>query len=574
MKSPINPESRLSFHMSAANATLNRAACSRQREHGITLFWTWVTVVLLATADPHWASAAGPEVSSLFPAGGQRGTTVEVFAGGKFPNWPAQAWVDRPGLTISPASDKGKLSVAIAPDAAPGLYWIRLHDAEGAAPPQPFVVGTLPEFVETESNNAPHKAQATPSSTVVANGRLAVGGDVDHFAVSLAKGQTLVASLAGHETLGSPMDAVMHVVLPAGGQLAYNHDQRGLDPEIIFTAPADGNYLVRVFGFPSTPDSSIAFAGGDRYLYRVTLTTGGFVDYAWPLAVTRDRETRVELEGWNIPESLRVITIKPEGDSFEIADPQLAGVAVVAVEPHDTLVESEPNEPASPQAIALPVTMTGRIGRPGDVDAFSFDGKQGQPLVFQLESRALGYPLDAVLEATDGAGKSLARVDDVTSARDPFLTFSPPADGSFRVLVSDLNRQGSSRQVYRLRARPAKPSYEVTADTHAYIATPDKPAEITLSVDRQNGFAEEIGFTVTGLPDSIAAAQVTSTASGDSAKAVKLSLTTRGGPFSGPIRIHAEANGTSKLTRTATTAIPNHTARTALLWLTATAAKK
>ena len=522
----------------------------------------------------HAAHSAGPEVSSLLPAGGQRGTTVEVSAGGKFANWPAQAWVDRPGLTITAADDKGKLSVAIAPDAAPGLYWIRLFDAEGASAPQPFVVGTLAEMVEQESNNAPGNATATPSSTVVANGRLGGGGDVDHFAVSLEQGQTLVASLAGHETLGSPMDAVMHVASATGRQLAYNHDQRGLDPEIIFAAPADGTYLVRVFAFPSAPNSTIGFAGNDRYVYRLTLTTAGFVDYPWPLAVTRNRETRVELAGWNISESLQAVTIKPDGETFRISDPQLAGVATVAVEPHDTLVESEPNEPESPQTIALPTTITGRIERPGDVDAYSFEGKKGQPLVFQLESRELGYPLDAVIEVTDAAGKSLARVDDTGDTRDPLVAFSPPADGPFRVVVSDLNRQGSSRHVYRLRATKAAPSYKVSADTHAYTVSPDKPGEITLSVERQNGFAEEIAFTVTGLPEFVTAAPATSAAEGDSAKAVKLSLASSGGPFSGPIRIQGQATGASKLSRTATTAIPNHTARAADLWLTATAAKK
>ncbi|GAF96827.1 unnamed protein product, partial [marine sediment metagenome] len=226
------------------------------------------------------------------------------------------------------------------------------------------------------------------------------------------------------------------------------------------------------------------------------------------------------------------------------------------------------------QSIAMPTTITGRIEQAGDVDAFSFEGKKGHPLVLRLESRSLGYPLDAVLEVTDAEGKSLARVDDMGNSRDPLVAFSPPADGSFRMLVSDLNRQGSSRHVYRLRATPAEPSYEVTANNHAYTVSPDKPVEITLSIGRQHGFGEEIAFSVNGLPEFVTAAPATSAAKGESAATVKLSLKSSGGSFSGPIRIQGQATGPSKLSRTATAAIPNHTARLADLWLTAIAAKK
>jgi hypothetical protein len=329
-----------------------------------------------------------------------------------------------------------------------------------------------------------------------------------------------------------------------------------------------------VFAFPSAPNSTIGFAGGDQYVYRLTLTTGGFVDYPWPLAVTRGRDALVQLVGWNVPDALAAVSIKPEGEQFAIADAQLANVARLAVEGHETFVETEPNAADRPQAIALPATITGRIEAAGDADAFAFDAKQGESLVFQLESRGLGYPLDGVLQVTDATGKSLAQVDDVGNGRDPLVAFAPPADGAYRVVVKDLNRQGSSRHVYRLRAMRADPKFDVTADAAGYTVAADKPAEITLSIDRQHGFNEEIGFAVGGLPDFVTAAPVASAAEGDTAKTVKLALASTGGEFSGPIRIVATARGASKLERTATTAIPNHTARIADLWLTATGAKK
>lgn len=513
--------------------------------------------------------AAGPELRSLMPAGGQRGATIEVSAAGSFPKWPVQAWVDRPGLTVTPG-EKGKITVSIAPDAAAGEYWIRLADPDGSAVPRPFIVGTLAEVVEQEPNNRPAQAQSV-STAVVVNGRFGANGDVDAFAVELEQGQTLVASLSGHESLGSPMDSVLEIVSTRGGVLAFNHDQRGLDPRIEFTAPSTGRYLVRAFAFPSAPNSTIAFSGSDQYVYRLTLTTKTFVDYPWPLAVTRGRQTPLELFGWNIPPAGKSTTVLAAGASADVLDLEGQLAAPVAVENHATRCETEPNDSPDGELIELPVTVSGRIEKARDVDVFRFEARKGQSLTFQVESRALGFPLDAVLAITDAAGKQLVRVDDVAAARDCTLTFSPPADGSYRVLVSDLNQQGSMRHVYRLRAAATEPDFEITTDAHSYVLSPAKPVEITLAVARQNGFDEEIGFSVSGLPGSVTPAVVASAAQGDTAKSVKLKLTATAGAFSGPIRISAQATGTSKRLHAAGAPLPVVGRRTTDLWLSVVA---
>jgi hypothetical protein len=513
-------------------------------------------------------SAAAPDVRSLMPAGGQRGATVEVAASGNFPKWPVRAWVDRPGVAVVAGSETGKLSATIAADAPPGLYWLRLYDAYGAAAPQPFIVGTLDEVVEHEPNDSPQKAQALDSTSVVVNGRLGANRDVDVFARSLAKGQTLVASLEAHEKLGSPVDAALQVLSPRGGVLAFNHDEQGLDPQIVFDAPADGIYFVRLFGFPATPNTAIALAGGDQYVYRLTLTTGPFADYAWPLAVTRGRETRVELAGWNIPDALRSLSVKADDQRSDIFDPRLANVVALSVEPHNTIVETEPNGPAAPQSIELPVTVTGRIEGPNDVDVFAFNARGGESLTFELESRGLGFPLDGVLEISDMAGKSLARVDDANSSRDPLAAFSAPADGQYRITVSDLTRQGSSRHVYRLRATRTQADFELTVDAHAYALAAGKPTEIAVSIERRNGFAEEIDLNATGLPGFVTVNPARSAGQGETAKTVKLALSAKEGAFSGPIRIAGQATGASHLARAASAAIPGRAARTTDLWLT------
>ena len=74
--------------------------------------------------------------------------------------------------------------------------------------------------------------------------------------MTLKRGQTLVAALKGHR-LGSPMDAVLQVVSPAGFVLSQNDDGAGLDPRLVFEATEAGRYVVRGFAFPSEPNSTI-----------------------------------------------------------------------------------------------------------------------------------------------------------------------------------------------------------------------------------------------------------------------------------------------------------------------------
>src|SRR5262245_8655582 len=289
--------------------------------------------------------AAPPKLNDLFPAGGQRGQSLTITASGSFSAWPPLVWVDRPGVTVVADKDKGKLNVQVAAEAVPGVYWLRVIDGEGGSQLRPFIVGTLPEVAENETNDLPDKPQPVEPRVVI-NGKLAKSGDLDGFRVNLKAGQTLVASLGANTVLGSPMDAVLQVcelvqrkngsgpALPAEPfVMAENHDSVGLDPRLAFTAPADGSYLVRVFAFPAMPDSSIRFAGGDDYVYRLTLTTGGFIDHVLPLAQPRDAAP-VLLGGWNLagvaatvsrPVAVDEILVPPDGPLAWAWSPDAAG---------------------------------------------------------------------------------------------------------------------------------------------------------------------------------------------------------------------------------------------------------
>lgn len=525
----------------------------------------------LVAARP--AAAKPPTVSALFPPGARRGTTATVEAAGSFDHWPAQCRVDGDGLTVTAAEKKGTLTVVVAEDARPGVHWIRLYDQDGAASLRPFVVGTLPETTEQEPNDDPREPQKIAEPRVVVNGRLQKRGDVDGFAVELKAGAVLTADVQANRPLGSPMDGVLQVVSADGFVLAQNDDDGGrLDPRIVFEAPSDGTYVVRVFAFPATPDSSIAFAGGDSYIYRLTLTVGGFVDHAFPLAAPSGGPSEVAAVGPNVPkdgpESKLAVPAGDEPGRVVLANPAFSGTAEVRRVVGPTLVEAEPDAADQPQALADLATVSGRIDPAGDRDAFRIALKKDDERVFRVESRGFGLPLDAVLAVLDGDGKTLAEQDDAGSAADPELKFAAKADGEFVVVVRDLHGRGGPRYAYLLSVTKPAPDFALSLASDVFETTVGKEAKIAVAVERRDGFAGEIEIRALDLPEGVEAAAVVSKPGDDSAKTVNLEIKAAADAPAGSFRVVGRPKDGDGRDRVARAKLSGLDAETERPWLT------
>jgi hypothetical protein len=404
------------------------------------------------------------------------------------------------------------------------------------------VVGTLPEVAETEPNDAPDKPQAVEPRAVV-SGKLSKNGDADGFAVELKQGQTLVAAVQANAILGSPIDSVLQVCQlverrSTSGQLAgveafvaaQNHDAVGLDPQVVFTAPRDGRYLVRLFAFPSEPNSTIGFAGGDNFLYRLTLTTGGFLDHVLPLALPADA-TQAQTAGWNIPQTGFVLDAPaasaaagslepPDGALAWLFHPEMAGAWLLPRIARVCIVAGDSSDTKQPQEVKLPVTISGGLDADGDEDAFAFAGAKDQKLRVQVESKSLGFPLDAHVALLDHEGKMLAEQDDTgRDERDPLLNATLPADGQYRVVIRDLHDRGGPRMAYRLTIETPQPDFAVSLAADSFLLAADKPLEIPLNVVGREGFNDPLEVRVLGLPAGVTAEPLTVTptaASGES----------------------------------------------------------
>ena len=520
-----------------------------------------VSFLCLFAANPYSALAAPPTITSLFPAGGSRGTTVEFMAAGSVDPWPVK--VEGTAGIVTPGKERGKYTVAIGADTPPGVHWFRAHNDDGASPLRPFIVGTLPEIVEAEPNDDHMQAKAIDAPGVVVNGRLAKTGDVDCFAVALKQGQTLVASVDANTALKSPMDGVLQVVSPAGSVVEQNNDHRGLDPQLSFTAPAAGTYVVRLFAFPSVPDSSIRLAGGDAFIYRLTLTTTAFVDVPTPLAVGTAGGL-VSVRGWNIPNTASRVSV---GDGrpgwVDLFHPRFANVQRVrreAVPCHDATA-------AVPKLITPPFAVTGRLEKSNTPFEVAVAGKKGQALAVRAESRAFGLDVNPVVRVAGPDGKQLARAEPAKLHADTSLSFTPPADGEYKVAVADLYGAAGPRSVFLLRVAPPEPDYELTVPVDRFAVPPDKTTDVTVKVTRRNGFSKPIEIVAEGSAGR-AKFEPKAPAGKEDPNAIVLTLTGGNAKASGPLTLFGRVAGEPGLTRLVHAPNGDFDEPTPRLWLT------
>jgi hypothetical protein len=483
--------------------------------HRQTLIAT--AVLLLAAGFGH---ANPPVASYIFPAGGQRGKTVPVHVGGLFlyrtcgfeilgTGVSANSrlvrthtiWFEGPLLPL-PASQQAEDyprdmagTIRIAGAAAPGIRYWRVWTSQGATAAMRFMVGDLPEVVEKEMDGDPVPVQVSLPVTI--NGRLFPREDVDVWSFHARRGQSIHCEVHAAR-LGSPLDARLEIRDARGHTIAENDDYHGADPCVIFRAPADGDYQVRIH--------DIRFQGGQAFVYRLTLTADPHVDHFFPLGGRRGSKIKLEATGQDLPSSPIEISL-PATQAGEYRH----HLEAAGKRSNDILLElddlpeyleagSDRTKPAT-----LPAIFNGRIARPGDVDRWIWQGRKGDVFEFDLHAGRLGSPLDGVLTIHDRAGKQLARAEASSGQIDPFLSFSVPADGIYEVRVQGRFRsRGGPQFAYRLRVdRPARPDYRLRLPTDAVTVLRKGESKLKIAATRTGGFNDPITLAIAGLPPGV-----------------------------------------------------------------------
>lgn len=467
-----------------------------------------LVAVVLSVFAASAAQAEAPVASYIFPAGGQRGSTVKVRVGGLFLNKSClfdmeghgiQAiktlkriptiWFEGPVLH-QPDSQRQEDypkdmagEIKLAGDATLGLHSWRLATSQGATPSKLFQVGELPEVVEEEIAGEPIPVPVKPPVTI--NGRIFPRLDIDSWSFEAKKGQTTVCEVFALR-LGSPLEARLEILDNSGKRLA--ESDLGGDPRLAFTAPADGVYQVRIV--------DINFAGSQAHVYRLTLRNGPFIDNVFPLGGQRGKSTNVELSGHQLPAKTTSVSLPAKGDTFAL---QLPGSNAVTLEV-DYLPELL--EGKTPSPIEVPAICNGRIVQPGEIDVWPLAGKKGTPISLDLRAARLGSSLDGILTIADPAGKEVAKAE-AGANLDPSLTFNPPADGTYQVRVQDrFSSRGGASYGYRLRitAPVARPDFRLTFKTDALSLVRGTTQKMPVQLERRGNFQDAVTLSVDGVP--------------------------------------------------------------------------
>lgn len=519
-------------------------------------------IVCILTAS----AAAQLKVNALYPSGGQRGAKVDVALSGSFPIWPLSAeW--RGGQVKLECGDKGKVLFTVEADAAPGPRWVRFYDAKGASQWRCFVVGQLPEVVETEPNESPESDKLTKLPVVV-NGKLQKSGDVDVFAVELSEQHTLVASVEAKRRLGSAIDCVIQVCDSNGFVLAQNDDSRGVDPLVTFRPRRAGRHLIRVFGFPATPNSSIQFAGAADANYRLTLSQQAVVDYPIPLSASKKASVNVQWRGWNLPDAESHPT--PAADDIALLSKKSAAGSFAAPTTDANVIAAAAEASAkTPQVFELPAVISGEIESPRDEDTFQCEVKKGDRIRVAVEAFDLGFALDPLLVVKTAEGKVLKELDDQSrSQRDPTTTVTAPADGSLLIQVRDTHRFGGPRHAYRMSVTRESPDFRLVAASQTVAVDAGKEVELTINIERTAGWKEEIQCAVVGLPAGVTAELLKLDAKAKSGK-LKIKAAADAKPFSGSIRVEGKSGERQRTAEYRVDRIPFKS-----IWLSVVAAKQ
>ena len=483
----------------------------------VTTFILWV----FSTGD---ARADQPLVGYIFPAGGQRGTVVEARIGGcnlyDAPKlfWSGEGiaspatisrtetiWFEGPLIPQPPSQQREDypkdyaVALKIDDSASVGVRGWRLATSQGVTAPWGFIVGDFPEVVEQEVDG---ETPAVPVKLpVTINGRIFPREDVDTWSFTATAGQIVTCHVATSE-FGSPLDACISLFDDAGQKLAESIPTGDVTPILRCTIPASGEYRVRIH--------DVAYQGFQNHVYRLTVTTGPFLDSVYPVGGRRGSSTRLQLNGVNLNENEITWTVPTTGSEtvFRLPEPQTSfGSAKFELDDLDEFLELEGEGQASAgQIVAVPAVFNGRIRSAGEEDVWKFTASKAQELDFDVCAARCGSPLDPVIRLCDVDGKTIQEVDDSPGLQtDARLRWTAPQDGEYRLAIRDrLASRGDLRFAYRIRVTDTTSvHFALKLAVDSITIEQGQSANVKVTIDRSPGFKSPVELAFEDLPPGV-----------------------------------------------------------------------
>lgn len=476
-----------------------------------------------AKVPPIW-----PQIQGEFPRGARRGTSVEVTLKGRnLQDAKSVAFVSGKlkGTVVASSAYETRIRVEAAADAEPGRHDFRLLCAHGSALGY-FDVGTLAERVEKEPNDTRATAEVLAMPALV-NGVLKAA-DYDHFRFRATAGERFVFDLQATR-LGASTDAVLSVFDGAGKQLGYSDDYYGFkDPHLVFVAPAEGEYVLRVYGSGE--------AGSDTADYRLIAGKMPWADLAMPGGGRRGSTVEFSVRGENLSglqgatlgdglaraevlwakdgearlKMLVPASIAAREYRLHLDGGALAAPFVVSEFGEIDVSDGSARSRRDPKPVSLPVVANGIFDRPKATDHFIFRVEKAMTVVLDVEGMQLGFLSDPMVLLYDETGKRLAYQDEPTTNTgkepanmDPHLVFTLPKAGRYIAAIRDAQFRGDPAFLYRLTIREAAPDFSVKVigtDDTLYRGRTNK---ILVRVRRLEGWNAPVEVKAVDLPAGV-----------------------------------------------------------------------
>ncbi|HMC67128.1 MAG TPA: PPC domain-containing protein, partial [Gemmataceae bacterium] len=195
--------------------------------------------------DQRWVYAIiatdKPYVTHVFPMAGNPGQKLELEPIGS-----------------------AKLTQSKVPFVVPdklGIQQIQLDIKGAKTNPATFIVSSLPQFIEQEPNDDPGKATRVAIPAGI-NGRIGQRRDMDHFVFKAAKSKPIRFELKARRfgtLLNSSLHGVIDVMNVKGATMVSSDVSHGQEAALVFTPPADDDFVVRVRDLNSK--------GGESFVY-------------------------------------------------------------------------------------------------------------------------------------------------------------------------------------------------------------------------------------------------------------------------------------------------------------------
>ncbi len=487
-----------------------------------------LTFCLLLLLVQECSFADTPSISYIFPAGGQRGTSVAFHVGGHYLHEVCPFEMLGPGVTATPQLHRAPRTVwfegppvrwpasqarenypkdqagavTIAADAPLGERRFRLWTSQGVVPTMKFVVGDLPEIVERETDGKPVPVGVQLPVTI--NGRIFPREDVDIWTFPAESGRSYTCEVTASR-LGSPLDSRLEILDPAGRRIAENVDGKESDSFLQFTAAVDGEHQVRIH--------DINFGGLQHYVYRLTIHGGPHINSVFPLGGRRGKPLKLQLAGVNLPEQEVSFRLPEEpGETWTDRLPIDGSLSnAVNLDLSDLPEYQERGSDKPREAVSLPAVLNGRILEPGEEDVWKIRAAQGEKYTFEIRAAQLGSRLDSVLTVRDSSGKVLGENDNSSATEaDSRLELTIPVDGDFSVTVKDrAPRRGGPEFAYRLviaRHADQEPDFRLKLPADSLTLERGKKVKLAIEAERIGSFTGAVQLSFGELPQGITVA--------------------------------------------------------------------